>query len=115
MTSPATSQVGLGRPPESQPIDHVSSFSLSKVARGSVSHSSDQENLKSQRTEALNDLNKLLKLVIEQDKKFYTRLSPQSNYYCQHITTQQFLQCQLTPQPSQKRRNLSLSVARGFL
>ena len=115
MISPANSQVGLGQQPESQPIDDISSSSsLSKVARGGVSHLSNQETLKSQRTEALKDLNKLLKLVTEQDKKYHTRLSPPSNYYRRHIMVQQFLQSQLTSQPSQRCRNLSLNVARGF-
>ena len=54
MISPANSQVGLGQPPESQPIDDVSSSSsLSKVARDGVSHLSNQKTFKSQQTEAL--------------------------------------------------------------
>lgn len=49
MIFPANSQVGLGQQPESQPIDNVSSLSsLSKVARGGVSHSSNQKTVKSQ-------------------------------------------------------------------
>lgn len=115
MISPANSQVRLGQPPEPQPDDSISSPSpLSKIARGGISLLSNQETLKSQRTEALKDLNKLLKLVTEQDKKYDTRLSPHSDFYCRHIMVQQFLQSQLTPQPSQRRRTLSLNVARAF-
>ena len=115
MISPANSQVRLGQPPESQPDDNVSSPSLLlKIARGGASLLSNQETLKSQRTEALKDLNKLLKLVREQDKKYSTRLSPHSNFYCRNIIVQQFLQSQLTPQPSRRCRTLSLNVARAF-
>ena len=115
MISPANSPVGLGQPAESQPNDGVSSLPpLSKIARGGVSLLSNQETLKGQRTEALKDLNKLLKFITEQDKKYGTRLSPHSNFHRRHIMVQQFLQFQLTPQPSQRRRNLSLNVARAF-
>ena len=57
---------------------------------------------------ALDDLNRLLKLVIEQEKKYGTRLSPHSNYYRRHVMVQQFLQSQLSSQPSPTRRILSL-------
>ena len=60
MASTANSQVGLGQVAESQPIDNVSPLSLSDLPRGSASLS-NQQVLKNQRTEALKDLNKLLK------------------------------------------------------
>ena len=93
MISPANSQVGLGQPPKPQPDDGVSSPSpLSKIAQGGTSLLSNQKTLESQQTEALKDLNKLLKLITKQDKKYGTRLSPHSNFYCRHIMVQQFLQ-----------------------
>ena len=63
---------------------------------------------------ALDDLNRLLKLVTEQEKKYGTRLSPHINYYRQHVMVQQFLQSQLTSRPSPTRCTLSLNVARAF-
>lgn len=87
---------------------------LSNITRGGTSLLSNQETLKIQRTEALKDLNKLLKLVTEQDKKYGTKLSPHSNFYRQHIMVQQFLQSQLTSQPNQRRKTLSLNIARAF-
>lgn len=78
-----SSQVGLGQPPELQPNNGVSSLSsLSNIIRDSASLLSNQKTLKIQQTEALKDLNKLLKLVTGQDKKYNTRLSPHSNFYC---------------------------------
>ena len=64
MIFPANSQVRLDQQCESQSIDNISSSSfLSKVAEGGVSHSSNQKTIKSQQTETLKNLNKLLKLV----------------------------------------------------
>lgn len=63
MAPTTNSQVGLGQLPESQPIGNVSPSSLSNIRRGGTSSLSNQQILKSQRTEALKDLNKLLKLV----------------------------------------------------
>ena len=115
MISFANSQIKLGQLSKSQPNDGVSStLPLSKIARGGASLPSNQETLKSQRTGALENLNKLLKLVTEQDKKYGTRLSPHSNFYRRHIMVQQFFQSQLTTQPSLRRRTLSLNVARSF-
>lgn len=82
----ANSQVELDQSPELQPIDNIFFLSsLLKVVQDGVSHLFNQETLKSQQTEALKDLNKLLKLVIEQDKKYPTKLSLHSNYYRRHI------------------------------
>ncbi len=113
MASIANSQVGLGQVAESQPIDNLSPLSLSDLPRGSASLS-NQQVLKTQRTEALKDLNRLLKLVTEQEKKYKARLSPHSNFYRRHLMVQQFLQSQLNSQSSPKRRDLSLNVARSF-
>ena len=97
MISFADSQGGLVQVPESQPNNSESSpSSVSKIPRGGTSLLSTQQTLKIQRTEALKDLNKLLKLVTEQEKKYGTRLSPHSNYYRRHIMVQQFLQYQST-------------------
>ncbi len=96
MASTVNSQVGLEQVAKSQPIDIVSSISLLDIPRGGTSSLSNQQVLKSQRTEALKDLNNLLKLVTEQEKKYKTRLSPHSNFYRRHIMVQQFLQSQLS-------------------
>lgn len=64
--------------------------------------------------EALKDITRLLTLVTEQEKKYEDRLSPHSNFYRRHLMVQQFLQTQLTSQPSQTRRDLSLTVSRAF-
>ena len=114
MASTANSQVGLGQVAESQPIDNVSPLSLSDIPRGGASFLSNQQVLKSQRTEALKDLNKLLKLVTKQEKKYKARLSPHSTFHCRHIMVQQFLQSQLSSQSSPKRRDVSLNVAQSF-
>ncbi len=73
MASTANSQVGLEQVAESQPIDNVSPISLLDIPRGDAFSLSNQQVLKSQRTEALKDLNRLLKLVTEQEKKYRTR------------------------------------------
>ncbi len=67
-----------------------------------------------QRVEALKDLNRLLELVTEQDKKYGGRLSSHSNFYRRHLMVQQFIQSQLKFQPRPTRRSLSLSIARNF-
>lgn len=64
--------------------------------------------------EALKDLTRLINLVTEQEKKYKSRLSPHSNYYQRHVMVQQFVQTQLKTQPSQTRRDLSMTIARGF-
>ena len=87
---------------------------LSGVSRGGTSLMSSQETLKNQRIEALKDLNKLLRLVTEQEKKYETRLSPHSNFYRRQIMVQQFLQSQLSSQPSQRRQNISRNLAQSF-
>ena len=53
-------------------------------------------------------------LVAEQEKKYKNKLSPHSNYYQRHVMVQQFFQTQLKTQPSQTRRDLSMTIARGF-
>ena len=101
--------------PESQPNNSESSpSSLSKIPRGGTPLLSKQQTLKSQRTESLKHLNKLLKLVTEQEKKYGTRLLPHSNYYRRHTIVQQFLQSQLTSKPRPTRHALSHNVAQAF-
>jgi len=89
MASTANSQVGLGQVAESQPIDNVSPLSLSDLPRGSASLS-NQQVLKTQRTEALKDLNRLLKLVTEQEKKSPEPLKPS---YCRAGIARLLLTC----------------------
>ncbi len=114
MASTANSQVELEQVAESQLIDNVSSISSLNIPRGGASSLSNQQVLKSQQTKALKDLNKLLKLVTEQEKKYKTRFSPHSNFYRRHIMVQQFLQSQLSSQCSPKLQDVSLNVTRSF-
>ncbi len=113
LISSAISQERLGQLPELPPNNGVFS-PLSEIPRGGTSLLSKQEIHKSQQIKALDDLNRLLKLVTEQEKKYGTRLSPHSNYYRRHAMVQQFLQSQLNSQSSPTRRTLSLNVARAF-
>lgn len=87
----ANNQVGLGQVPESQPNNSVSSpYSPSKNLRGGASLLADQETLKNQRIEISKNLNNFLRLVIEQGKKYETRLLPHSNFYRRYLMVQQF-------------------------
>ena len=111
----ANSQVRPGEPSQLLPIDGVSSaFPLSDIPRGGPPPVSKQETHRIQRVEALKDLNRLLELVTEQDKKYGSRLSTHSNFYRRHLMVQQFIQSQLKSQPRPTRRSLSLGVARNF-
>lgn len=64
--------------------------------------------------EVLKDLNKVLKLVIKQEKKYKIKVSTYSNFYCHHIIVQQFLQFQLSSQPNKRQQNISCRVAQLF-
>lgn len=109
------SHVGLEQPPESAPNVSVSSVCpLSGIPRGSLPLLSTQQTHRNQQVEALKDITRLLTLVTEQEKKHEDRLSPHCNFYRCHSIVQQFLQTQLTSQPSQTRRDLSLTVSRAF-
>ena len=99
LISSANSQERLGQLPELQPNNSVSS-PLSEIPRGGTSLLSKKDIHKGQQIKALDDLNRLLKLVTEQKKKYGTRLSPHSSYYRQHVMVQQFLQFQLSSQLS---------------
>lgn len=90
------------------------SSTLSEIPRGSTSLLSKKDIHKSQQIKALNDLNRLLKLVTEQKKKYGTRLSPHNNYYRWYVIIQQFLQSQLNSQPSPIQCTLSFNVAQAF-
>ena len=86
MISAANIQDRLGQLPESQPNNSASSpVPLSEIPRGGAPLLSKRKSLENQRIEALNDLNKLLKLVTEQEKKYSTILSPDSHYYRRDI------------------------------
>lgn len=113
LISSANNQKRLDQLPELQPNDSVSS-PLSEIPRDGTSLLSKKDIHKSQQSKALDDLNRLLKLVTEQEKKYGTRLSSHSNYYRRHVMVQQSLQSQLSSQPSSTRCSLSLNVARAF-
>ena len=78
----ANSQVRPGKPSQLLPIDSVSSaFPLSDIPRGGLPPVLTQGTHKIQQVEALKDLNRLLELVTEQDKKYGGKLLPHSNFY----------------------------------
>ena len=115
MTSKVNSPVGLEQPMELQPNKSGSSaLPLSQTPRGCPPPLLQQQTDKNHQIEALKDLTRLLNLVTEQEKKYEYRLSPHSNFYRRHLMVQQFLQTQLKTQPSQTRRDLSLTVSRAF-
>lgn len=110
--STVNSQIELVQVPESQPNNNISSgFLSSKIPYGSISLLSSQETIKNQWTVALKDLNKLLRLVTKQEKKYKTRFSTYSNFYRRYIMVQLFLQSQYTFQPTQRRQNISCNIA----
>lgn len=77
---------------ESLPSDIVSSLNLlSEISQDLAPLLLEQQTLANQRTEALNDLNRLLKLITEQKKKYGYKLSPHGNFYQRHVMVQQFL------------------------
>ena len=81
LISSANSQERLGQLPELQPNNSVSSIVLLlEIPRGGTSILSKQNTLRSQQIKVLDDLNRLLKLVIEQEKKYGTKLLPHTNY-----------------------------------
>ena len=115
MISSVNSQGRLGQVPESQQNGSESSpSSLSKIPWGGTLLLFKQQTLKSQRTEALKDLNNFLKLVTAEEKKYGTRLLPHSNYYHWHVMAKQFFQSQLTSQLKLIWHVLSLNVAQAF-
>ena len=91
-----------------------SSYPLNKVPSGCEISRSKQEVDQEKRTTALKDITRLLELVTVQEEKYGERLSPHSNFHRRYMMVQQFLQIQLRSQTSQRRRDLSLSIARSF-
>lgn len=79
--SAADSQVKPDQSSQSQPIDSVSSFNLSEVPRDRALLLSREQAFRNQQIEALKDLDRLLRLVTEQEKKYGSRLSTDSNFY----------------------------------
>ena len=85
MISKANNQVGLEQLTELQPNNSVSSVpSLSDVPLGCIPPPKQQIH-DNQQVKALEDLNRLLKLVMEQEKQYGDRLSPHSNFYRRHL------------------------------
>lgn len=73
-----------------------------------------QEQQREMRATGLVNLEKLLSLVTEQDKKYGYRISPRSNFFQRHVMVQQFLSIQTRKIPGQTRRQLARSVAASF-
>lgn len=63
---------------------------------------------------ALKNLEQLLDLVTEQEKKYGHSLSPQSNFYQWRLMVRHFLSSQKKRLPGQKRRDLAILVASTF-
>ena len=66
------------------------------------------------RIQALKNLERLMDLVTEQEKKYGYRLSPQSNFYQRHLMVKHFLSYQKRRLLGQTRRNFASSVAATF-
>ena len=62
----------------------------------------------------MKNLERLIDLVTEQEKKYGYRLSPQSNYYQRHLMVKHFLLSQQKKLPGQTRQDLALFVASTF-
>lgn len=75
---------------------------------------SNQEILKYQWIEILKDLNKLLKLVTEQEKKYETRFLSYSNFYCHYIIIQQLFQSYFNSQSNKKWQYTFCNIASLF-
>lgn len=89
-------------------------YPLSQIPRGCISPHPDQLSLREERILALKEITRLLELLTEQEKKYKDRFSPHSNFYCQHIMVQQFIQIQLKTEPSPTKKKTSLNIARSF-
>ena len=112
MSSSINSQAELEQLTELPSINSVSSIPLvSEIPYRGLPFLSKQQIHRNQQVEALKDITRLLTLVTKQEKKYGDRLSPCSNFYRRYLMVQQFFQTQLTSQPSQTKRDLSLSVS----
>ena len=89
-------------------------YPLSQIPRCCISPHPDQLSLREERILALKEITRLLELLTEQEKKYEDRLSPHSNFYCQHVMVQQFIQIQLKTEPSPTKKKISLNIARSF-
>lgn len=105
-------QGGLGQLTESLPNGIV--CPLFQIPRGTSLFLSKQQIYREKQIEALKELTKLMELVTEQEKKYGDRLSLYSHFHCRPLLIQQFFQTQLKNQPSQFRRDLSLTVLHAF-
>ena len=82
ITSRVNSPVGLEQSRKLSPINSESStLPLSQIPRGCLPPLSQQQIVRNQRVEALEDLTRLLNLITEQEKKYQYKLSPHSNFY----------------------------------
>lgn len=105
-------QTGLGQSSQSLPNSTV--CPLSHIPRGSSVPLPKQQIYREKQIVALKELTRLMELVTEQEKKYRERLSPHSNFFQYHFMVQQFLHTQLKKQSSQSRRDLALTISRGF-
>lgn len=105
-------QTGLGQSSQSLPNSIV--CPLSHIPRGSSVPLPKQQIYREKQIVALKELTRLMELVTEQEKKYRERLSPHSNFFQYHFMVQQFLHTQLKKQSSQSRRDLALTISRGF-
>lgn len=88
-----------GASSKSQLSDDVNRlYPLSQVPSGVSPSFSEPESPRTQRIEALKELSRLIDLVIGQENKYGSRLSPHSNIYRRQIMVQRFLRIQLKSQ-----------------
>lgn len=86
-------------------------YPLSQIPRGCISPHPDQLSSREERILALKEITRLLELLTEQEKKYEDRFSPHSNFYCQNVIVQQFIQIQLKTEPSPTKKKISLNIA----
>jgi hypothetical protein len=106
-------QRDLGLVANSLESEERQSACVSELPRGTAIQS-NEEIRKAQRINASKELERLLGLVTEQEKKYGERLLPHGNFYRRHVMVRQFLEIQLGSQRNGTRRTLSLSVAQCF-
>lgn len=84
-------------------------YPLSQIPRGCISPHPDQLSSREERILALKEITRLLELLTEQEKKYEDRFH--SNFYCQNVIVQQFIQIQLKTEPSPTKKKISLNIA----
>lgn len=74
--------LGLNSSASTSTFKSTPDSSLTEILRGGQHFLTGREMFFKQHVKALQDLDRLLEHVTEQEKKYGERLAPQSNYYC---------------------------------